>query len=122
MEASDHIKKELKLLDPDFFPYFDPKSKRWLIMKRTSTVHGDKFTTEIAVSKGKEYTPLDNRVLNEIKELMYEKRKLKNMNQHLENMAEDDEEMFVEAGRQWQDAKRQFMKKLYGFMFIKTFT
>ena len=122
MKAPRWFEEELRLLDPDFSASFDPKSKRWIILKKIRTIHGDKFKPEIAVSKGKEYTPLDRRVLNEIKELICEKNKLKHMDQHLENMEEDDEEMYVEAQKEYQDGKRQFLKKLYGFMFVKMFT
>jgi len=91
-------------------------------MKRVPTIHGGISKPELAVSKGKEYTPLDGRVLNEIKELMYEKNKLKRMNQHLENLEKEDLSLVEGAEKAWQDAKRQFLKKLHRFMFIKIFT
>lgn len=116
--------RELKLIDPELSPFWDNSCERWLII---SSGHPDVFgrkkvEVEFAVSKGKAYTPLDGRILSEVRECIYLRDKLINIDKHLKEMKESDEEMPIEAEKEWQGLKREFMKKLYMFENTKTFT
>jgi len=43
------------------------------------------------------------------------------MDEHLEEMREEDEALQAMSDREWQGLKREFMKKLYKFSHEKTF-
>ena len=123
--------RELKAIDSDLSPFWDAKSQRLLIVKpapaevlrkRSAHIYGGRYIAELTVSKDNQFRPLDRRTLSEIKELLYDKNKLRGMGQHLDEMEEDDESLSVDAEKAWQIAKREFMKKLYRFQHTTTFT
>lgn len=121
--------EELKNIDPDFRPFFDPKARRWLIVrflpvaeKITAAIHKRGYIIEYCVSKGKDYTPLDRRTLYTLQVLVYLKEKLRVANEYLKELKDSDDELGKEGLKAWSEAKRQFLKKMYGFMFTETFT
>jgi len=114
--------RELRLIEPEFYPFWDPQAERWLIVRAApSDVFRRNYIVEYCVSKGKDYTPLDNRTLFELKRILYEKNRLREMDEHLEDMREEDEALQAMSDREWQGLKREFMKKLYKFSHEKTF-
>jgi len=120
---------ELKNIDPDFRPFFDPKSRRWLIVrflpvaeKVTDAIRKRGYIIEYCVSKGKDYRPLDRRTIYTLQVIIYLKEKLRVIEEHLKELKESDDELGVEGLKAWMEAKRAFLKKLYGFMFTETFT
>ena len=117
------FERELKLIDPNLSPFWDGKCERWLIISPGPvSVFRQGFVTELAVSKDSGYTPLDRRILSEVKELFYLKNKMNRMKRHIEEMEESDESLVVEAEKEWQGLKREFMKKVYRFQTTETFS
>jgi len=115
--------RELRLIEPEFYPFWDPKAERWLIVRSTSLdVFRQNYIVEYCVSKGRDYTPLDRRTLFEIQRILYEKNRLREVDKHLEEMRESDEALQAMSDREWRGLKREFMKKLYKFSHEKTFT
>lgn len=121
--------QELKNIDPDFCPFFEKKSRRWLIVrflpvaeKTSVAVRKKGYVTEYCVSKGKDYTPLDRRTLYTLQVLIYLKEKLRVIEGHLTELKDSNDELGKEGLKAWAEAKRQFLKKMYGFMFTETFT
>lgn len=116
--------RDLKLIDPGLYPLWDRSCERWLIASSgPADVYGKKeVVIEMAVSKGRAYTPLDGRILSKARNIFYCKNKLVNIDNHLKEMKESDEEMPKEAEKEWQGLKREFMKKLYRFHTTETFT
>ena len=121
--------QELKNIDPDFCPFFEKKSRRWLIVrflpvteKTSIAVQKKGYVTEYCVSKGKDYTPLDRRTLYTLQVLIYLKHKLRVIDEHLEELKGSNDEIGKEGLKAWMEVKRQFLKKMYGFMFTETFT
>ena len=119
---------ELKNIDPDFRPFFEKKSRRWLIVrflpvgeKITNAIRKRGYIIEYCVSKGKDYTPLDRRTLYTLQAIIYLKNKLRALDEHLKELKESDDELGAEGLKEWQEARRMFLKKLYGFMFTETF-
>lgn len=120
--------EDLKLIDADFRPFFDPKSERWLIVrflpvaeKVPNDVRKRGYIIEYCVSKGKDYTPLDRRTIYALQVIIYLKNKLRVVEEHLKELKESNDTLGAEGLKYWQEAKRQFLKKLYGFMFTETF-
>ncbi len=120
---------ELKNIDPDFCPFFDPKANRWLIVrylpvaeKVPEDIQKKGYITEYCVSKGKDFTPLDRRTIYALQVITYLKNKLRVIDEHLKELKESDDNLGVEGLKAWQEARRMFLKKLYGFMFTETFT
>ena len=123
------FKEELKNIDPDFRPFFDKKSRRWLIVrflpvaeKITAAIIKRGYIIEYCVSKGKDYTPLDRRTIYALTVIIYLKEKLRVADEHLKELKESNDQLGIEGLKAWSEAKRQFLKKLYGFMFTETFT
>lgn len=123
------FKEELKNIDPDFRPFFEKKSRRWLIVrflpvaeKVTIAVLKRGYIIEFCVSKGKDYTPLDRRTIYALQAIIYLKEKLRVAEEHLKDLKESDDTLGREGLKVWSEAKREFLKKLYGFMFTETFT
>lgn len=116
--------RELKLIDSGLYPLWDRDCERWLIASSgPADVLGKKeVVIEMAVSKGKAYTPLDRRILSKARKIFWAKNMLVNIDNHLKEMKESDEEMPKEAEKEWQGLKREFMKKLYRFHTTETFT
>ena len=121
--------QELKNIDPDFRPFFEPKSRRWLIVtylpvqrKVPKDIQKIGYITEYCVSKGKDYTPLDRRTLYALQVITYLKEKLRVIEEHLKELRESDDTLGKEGLKAWMEMKRQFMRKMYGFMFTETFT
>lgn len=116
--------RELKLIDPGLYPLWDRSCERWLIASSgPADVFGkQEVVIEMAVSKGKAYTPLDRRILSKARKIFWAKNMLVNIEKHLEEMEESDEELPKEAEKEWQGLKREFMKKLYRFHNTETFT
>ena len=84
------FKEELKNIDPDFRPFFDKKSRRWLIVrflpvaeKITDAIRKRGYIIEYCVSKGKDYTPLDRRTTYSLQVIIYLKEKLRVADEHL---------------------------------------
>lgn len=120
---------ELKLIDADFRPFFDKKARRWLIVRLLPvaeevpvSIHKQGYIIEYCVSKGKEYTPLDRRTLNSLSAITYMKKKIRELDDHLEDLKDSDDVMALEALKQYRLQKREFMKKLYNFEHTETFT
>ena len=120
---------ELKNIDSDFRPFFDKKSRRWLIVrflpvaeKITAAIIKRGYIIEYCVSKGKDYTPLDRRTIYALRVIIYLKNKLRVLDEHLKELKESDDELGKEGLKAWAETKRQFLKKMYGFMFTETFT
>lgn len=120
--------KELKLIDADFRPFFDSKAERWLIVrflpiaeKVPEGVRRRGYVIEHCVSKGKDYTPLDRRTIYSLQVIEYLKNQLRVIDEHLKELKESDDALGAEGLKVWQEAKREFLKKLYGFMFTETF-
>ena len=121
--------KELKNIDPDFRPFFDPKARRWLIVrflpvaeKITTAIHKRGYIIEYCVSKGKDYTPLDRRTIYALQVIMFLKEKLMVMDEHIRKLEESNDQLGVEALKALREARKAFLAKLYGFMFTETFT
>lgn len=121
--------QELKNIDPDFCPFFEKKSRRWLIVrflpvaqKTSVAVQKKGYITEYCVSKGKDFTPLDRRTLYTLQVLIYLKHKLRVIDEHLTELKDSNDELGKEGLKAWMETKRQFLKKMYGFMFTETFT
>jgi len=120
--------EDLKLIDPEFCPFFDPKAERWLIVrflpvveKVPDDVRKRGYIIEYCVSKGRDYTPLDGRTTRALRIIIYLKNKLRVIDEHLKDLKESDDALGVEGLKAWYEAKREFLKKLYGFMFTETF-
>lgn len=115
--------RDLKLIDPGLYPLWDRKCERWLIASSgPADVFGKKeVVIEMAVSKGRAYTPLDRRILSKARNIFYCKNKLVNIDNHLKEMEESDEELPKEAEKEWQGLKKEFMKKIYRFQTTETF-
>ena len=123
------FKEELKSIDPDFRPHFDPKARRWLIVrflpvaeKITDAIRKRGYIIEYCVSKGKDYWPLDRRTIYALRAIIYLKEKLRALDEHLKELKESDDKLEAEGLKEWQEARRMFLAKLYGFMFTETFT
>jgi len=120
--------EELKNIDPDFRPFFDKKSRRWLIVrflpiveKVPADVCRRGYVIEYCVSKGKDYTPLDRRTIYSLRVITYLKNKLRVIEEHLKELRESDDTLGAEGLKAWQETKMMFLRKLYGFMFTETF-
>ena len=120
--------EELKNIDPEFRPFFDLKARRWLIVrflpvaeKVSTAVLKRGYIIEYCVSKGKDYTPLDRRTIYALQVIIYLKNKLRALDEHLKELKESDDELGAEGLKEWQETRRMFLKKLYGFMFTETF-
>ena len=121
--------KELKNINPDFRPFFDPKARRWLIVrflpvaqKVSIAILKRGYIIEYCVSKGKDYTPLDRRTIHALTIIIYLKEKLRALDEHLKELKESDDQLGEEGLKAWMEARRMFLAKLYGFMFTETFT
>jgi hypothetical protein len=120
---------ELKNIDLEFRPFFDLKARRWLIVrflpvaeKVTPGIIKTGYIIEYCVSKGKDYTPLDRRTIYALQIIIYLKNKLRVIDEHLKELKESDDQLGREGVKDWMETRRQFLKKLYGFMFTETFT
>lgn len=120
--------EELKFIEPSFIPFWHKKAERWLIVrflpvaeKVPVSVCRKGYVTEYCVSKGKDYTPLDRRTIYSLQVIGYLKNKLRAIDEHLKELKESDDTLGAEGLKAWQEAKRMFLKKLYGFMFTETF-
>lgn len=120
---------ELKNIDPEFRPFFEKKSRRWLVVrflpvaeKVSTAILKRGYIIEYCVSKGKDYTPLDRRTISALQVIIYLKEKLRVIDEHLKDLKESNDTLETEGLKTWQMAKREFLKKLYGFMFTETFT
>ena len=114
--------EELRLIDAEFFPFWDRSCERWLIARAVPSVFRKEHEIEFCVSKGKGYTPLDRRTLFRIAGILYIQNKMKQMDEHLGDLKDSDDAMALEALKQYRLEKREFMKKLYNFEHTETFT
>lgn len=115
--------KELELINSRLFPLWIAKSERWVIASPIPRhINRRGYTEEYAVSKGDEYAPLDNRVLRDLRRLFYLKEKLSNLDQHLEEMDEDDRQYYKKAYKEYRGMRMECAKKLQRFKTTKTFT
>ena len=90
--------------------------------KTTPAIRRRGYVIEYCVSKGKAFTPLDRRTLYTLQVLVYLKEKLRVIEEHLTELKDSDDELGKEGLKAWMEAKIQFLKKMYGFMFTETFT
>lgn len=123
------FKEELKNIDPDFRPFFDKKSRRWLIVrflpvsqKVTDAIRKKGYIIEYCVSKGKDYTPLDRRTTYTLRIIIFLKEKLRVIDEHIKRLEESNDQIGVEGLKALREARKAFLAKLYGFMFTETFT
>jgi len=123
------FKEELKSIDPEFRPFFDKKSRRWLIVrflpvveKITPAIIKRGYIIEYCVSKGKDYTPLDRRTIYALQVIIFLKEKLIVLDEHIRKLEEANDQIGAEALKALREARKAFLAKLYGFMFTETFT
>lgn len=115
--------RELKLINPSLFPLWIPKTGRWTIVSFVpSHVSKRGYVEEYAVSKGDQYTPLDQRTLRNLRELFYYKEKLAYAEKMLEEMDESDRMLYESAYRKYRAMRKECMKKLQRFKTTKTFS
>ena len=123
------FKEELKSIDSNFRPFFDKKSRRWLIVrflpvaqKITAAIIKRGYIIEYCVSKGKDYTPLDRRTTHALRVIIFLKEKLRVIDEHIRRLEEANDQIGADALKALREARKAFLAKLYGFMFTETFT
>lgn len=114
--------RELRLYDAALYPLWIKKTQRWSIVRAVPRHVSERgYVEEFAVQKGDEYQPLDRRVLNEIKAILYARNRLGLDERHLVEIQADHVKVSEEGDRHWRDAKRESDKTAHRLSTTKTF-
>jgi len=115
--------KDLKLIAPEFYPLWDVKNQKWLIVKDIPRwIFRKGYIVEYLVSKDGQYVPLDNRTLLALRRAIYQKCRYSSLHKFLKEIDEEEELKIEKAQQLRQGMQRELMKKAHGFMTKKTFT
>lgn len=116
--------KELKLIDPDLHCIWNNKWQRFLIVRKApANVFREGYFIEALVHDGNNnYAPLDRRVLNRLKEAVWEREHiLDSLEKFYRAQAQEEEKKAQYGVSQRRDALREFRKQIYRHRKTMTF-
>lgn len=106
--------RELRLLAPEFYPRWNRRRQVWEIVKDAPvSVFRKGFITEYLVSKRGRFAPLDRRVIEAIRRLLYEKQTMRSLDETLQQIDRENEMIERRNLAYAQDGRRQFLKKCH---------
>lgn len=123
MRPSIPFLRELRLIDRKFDVIWLPKVQKFgIISPQPVNVFRQGYWIEYLVEKNGRYAPLDNRVLRAIRKLIYEKNMMRNLDDYLKQLDQEEEAEFQKAVKEQGEMETDFMKKVYKFEHETTFT
>ena len=117
------FEKELKLISRNLSTFWDPRYERYLIISPAPfNTFRNGYIVEYLVEKNGQFAPLDERVLEALRRVRYEKLRFASLDNFLVQIDREDREKREKAYKLSLEMKSDFYKKWNKFSTTKTFT